>query len=433
MKFYSTTKQAPEASFETAVRAGLAPDGGLYMPEQIPILDPALVQDSSMSLTELAFRISQPFIDGEIDDDTLQSLLNDAIDFPAPLVEISPGIFCLELFHGPTLAFKDFGARFMARMLSHFVKKNPERTTVLVATSGDTGSAVASGFLGVPNIDVVILYPTGKVSKIQELQLTTMGQNITALEVEGSFDDCQKLVKEAFGDDHLSTQLGLTSANSINIARLIPQTFYYAHAVQQLQSLGLPPVISVPSGNFGNITAGVIAQRMGFGIKHFIASTNINDIVPQYLNSGEFCPKESIQTISNAMDVGNPSNFARLLELCQGDHSTFQRTMSGCAFSDEETKAAILDVFGESGYTMDPHGAVGYLGLKTYMDFTSYKGPGVFLATAHPSKFLDVVEPIIGGTIEIPARLAAYLTREKVSIPIKPQFDILKSELNKLR
>lgn len=432
MKFYSTNSKNEVVSFREAVLTGLAHDNGLYMPVEIPTTpaEACAQSDSLPSLADVACEVTKAFADEDLTDAVINSIVRDAIDFPAPLVEVEKDVFSLELFHGPTLAFKDFGARFMARIMASFLEGSKNKLTILVATSGDTGSAVASGFLGLPNIDVVILYPSGKVSSIQEMQLTTMGNNISALEVDGSFDQCQSLVKEAFLDPALQKKRPLSSANSINIARLIPQAFYYAHTALFFKHHNLPaPVISVPCGNFGNITAGVMASRMGFEFEHFVAATNMNSVVPEYLQTGEFKPRPSISTISNAMDVGNPSNFARLMDLFDNNHDKITEMLSGYCFSDDATRQAIKDLFIECNYLADPHGAVGYLGLRRFLSENNIAAPGVFLETAHSAKFIDVVEPLVGGTVKIPNRLAQYLTKERTSIKIKADFNELKNYL----
>ena len=412
---------------------GLAPDKGLYMPERIPSL-PAGFFDAAgeRSMQEIAFVVAHEFVSDDIDDNTLSSIISHAIPFDAPVVGIDDNIYALELFHGPTFAFKDFGARFMAGLLGHFAQQEGREVVILVATSGDTGSAVANGFLGVPGTRVIVLYPQGKVSEIQEKQFTTLGQNITALEVNGTFDDCQRLVKQAFVDPELTQSLFLTSANSINVARLIPQSFYYIHAYAQVRHLDLPLVFAVPSGNFGNLTGGLLAMKMGLPVAHFVACTNVNDVVPEYLDSGLFRPRPSIQTISNAMDVGNPSNFARMLDLYDNDRDAMAAVILGRAFTDEETRDAIRDVFERTGYILDPHGAVGYLGIRSYL---SQYGPaaGVFLETAHPGKFLEVVEETLGKSIELPEGLKAFAAGKKQSVPMSKEFGDLKEYLLSVR
>lgn len=396
MKFFSTEGKTLGATFKEAIFKGLPADNGLYMPERIPQLSDSFLQNlDQYSLTEIGFQVMKQFVNGEIPDETLTEIVSETLNFEIPLVQVTDEVYSLELFHGPTFAFKDVGARFLARSLSYFSTEQDDKLTVLVATSGDTGSAVAQGFYGVPNIDVVILYPSGKISRFQEQQMTTLGKNITALEIDGTFDDCQKLVKQAFLDDELNEKRYLTSANSINIARMLPQSIYYFYALAQL-----PPekrqnvVISVPSGNYGNLTAGLIAQRMGLPIGHFLACSNVNDTVPEYLETAEYKARPSIQTISNAMDVGDPSNFARMLHLFDDSHQKMSQSITGYSYSDEETKKAIKDLYSETGYVMDPHGAVGYLGLSNYLN--KNEGTGIFLETAHPYKFRESVEPEIG-------------------------------------
>lgn len=433
MKFYSTNNKSLRVTLREAVLQGLAPDKGLYMPERIPSL-PAGFFDAAgeRSMQEIAFVVAHEFVSDDIDDNTLSSIISHAIPFDAPVVGIDDNIYALELFHGPTFAFKDFGARFMAGLLGHFAQQEGREVVILVATSGDTGSAVANGFLGVPGTRVIVLYPQGKVSEIQEKQFTTLGQNITALEVNGTFDDCQRLVKQAFVDPELTQSLFLTSANSINVARLIPQSFYYIHAYAQVRHLDLPLVFAVPSGNFGNLTGGLLAMKMGLPVAHFVACTNVNDVVPEYLDSGLFRPRPSIQTISNAMDVGNPSNFARMLDLYDNDRDAMAAVILGRAFTDEETRDAIRDVFERTGYILDPHGAVGYLGIRSYL---SQYGPaaGVFLETAHPGKFLEVVEETLGKSIELPEGLKAFAAGKKQSVPMSKEFGDLKEYLLSVR
>lgn len=428
MQFYSTNNKSLRVSLQEAVLKGLADDGGLFMPERIPQL-PADLFTQRKSPAELSFAVADALLGEDIPKDKLQRIVSETIDFPIPVVKVKEGVYSLELFHGPTLAFKDVGARFMARMLAYFREKEQHDITVLVATSGDTGSAVANGFLGVKGIKVVILYPSGKVSEIQEKQLTTLAQNITALEVKGTFDDCQRLVKQAFSDKALTGQITLTSANSINVARLIPQLFYYFIAYSKVQDKNLPVVICVPSGNFGNLTAGLIAKRMGLPVQKFIAATNANDIVPSYLSSGKFSPKPSVQTISNAMDVGNPSNFSRMLDLYANDVNAMRQDITGYHFTDEETRQTMKAVYEKHGYLLDPHGAVGYAALDNYL--SEHKATGIFLETAHPAKFLDVVEETLGKKIEIPKRLAACLSKPKQAVLLENSYEALKAFLQK--
>ena len=422
MKFYSTKDKNHLVSLREAVVHSLAPNGGLYMPEKIPSLSTDFFKRAStLSFSEIAYEVAKPFVEDVTGQDLLKKIIAQTITFDAPLVKLKENVFALELFHGPTLAFKDFGARFMAQLLQYFAKEQKREVTVLVATSGDTGSAVANGFYNVPNVRVIILYPSGKVSTLQEKQFTTLGGNITAIEIEGTFDDCQDLVKTAFQDADLNEQFFLTSANSINIARLLPQMFYYFYAWSRLASKE-HIVFSVPSGNFGNLTAGLMAKRMGLPIEHFIASTNKNSSVVDYLESGVFTPHTSHTTISNAMDVGNPSNFSRMLDLFDNDKKKMKEGISGFSVSDEETKNAMKEVVEHNKYVLDPHGAIGYLGLKAFLknnpDYT-----GVFLETAHPSKFLEVVKPIIQQPITIPDSLQRFLSRKKKSIPCSSDYE----------
>ena len=419
MLYKSLNQNAPKVSFEEAVVKGLAPDRGLYFPESITPLPTSFFENiQDLSNEEIAYEAVKQFVGDEIPADELKKIVKETIAFDFPVVEVEKGIYSLELFHGPTMAFKDVGARFMSRCLGYFNKdKKDAKNTVLVATSGDTGGAVASGFLGVDGVDVVILYPSGKVSDIQEKQLTTLGQNIKALEVDGVFDDCQDMVKKAFLDEDLK-MVNLTSANSINVARWLPQMFYYFFTYKTLKSLGKELIISVPSGNFGNICAGVIASKLGLPIKHFVASTNVNDTVPRFLNTGDYQPNPSIATISNAMDVGNPSNFIRIQELYQNDLNEFEKDFSSYSFSDTETEITIKDIYNRTKYIAEPHGAVGYLGLKKEMQKQT-NSIGVFLETAHPIKFLDIVEPLLDLQLPIPKQIESVLNKEKVSVKIK--------------
>ena len=423
MKYYSTNKSVPEVSYEEAIVKGLPEDNGLFMPERIEALPQSFIDGLKESnLQEIGYQVASRFIEDEIPEVDLRQIINEALAFDIPAVHVEGDVYSLELFHGPTLAFKDVGARFLARCLSYFSSKKARKATILVATSGDTGSAVAHGFLGLENINVVILYPKGKVSDIQEKQLTTLGQNITALEVNGTFDDCQALVKKSFLDKPVKAKYHLTSANSINMARLIPQSFYYFWAYAQVKE-NRPVYISVPSGNYGNLTAGLLAQKMGLPVDRFIASANANDIVPNYLSNGIFDPRASVQTISNAMDVGNPSNFARMLDLFKDDVNVFRDHISGYSYTDEETRICMQEVYNKHGYMLDPHGAVGYLGLKEYMK--DKDGVGVFFETAHPAKFGDVVEATINIKIDIPARLQEYVDKTKVSIEMENSYEEL--------
>ncbi|MUH37532.1 threonine synthase [Zobellia amurskyensis] len=428
MNFYSLNKKAPEVSFKDAVIKGIAPDKGLYFPEQIEPL-PARFFEHIEDLTdhEIAFNAIHQFVAKEIPNDRLREIIAKVLDFDFPVVEIEENVATLELFHGPTMAFKDVGARFMANCLGYFSEGEKQDVTVLVATSGDTGGAVANGFLGVEGVRVVILYPNGKVSDIQERQLTTLGKNITALKVDGTFDDCQKMVKTAFLDEALLDKMQLTSANSINVARWLPQLFYFLFAYKQAKSKGKEIVFSIPSGNFGNVCAGMVAQRLGMPVKHFVASTNVNDTVPQFMKTEEYTPKPSTATISNAMDVGDPSNFIRIRHLYQDNFDKLKENLSSYSFSDTETRETMKKIYSDSGYIADPHGAVGYLGLKKYQKAhpDTY---GIFLETAHPVKFLDVVEDTIGKTVEIPEQIKKVMDKEKKSISIK-EYDELKQYL----
>ena len=426
MKYFSTNKKADDVSFKDAVIRGLAPDGGLYFPERIEKLPAGLI-GSGKSVEELGFEVAKRFVDGEIPDDKLQTIVSETVNFPLPLIPVEKDVFSLELWHGPTCAFKDVGGRFLGRCLSHFVEQSGEKVTILVATSGDTGSAVAAGFLGIEGIDVVILYPKGKVSKIQEQQLTTMGQNISTLEVDGTFDDCQSMVKSAFNDTELRGAMKLSSANSINVARFLPQSFYYFSSYEQLEDKSKPLVYACPSGNYGNLTAGLFAREMGLPIDRFIAATNVNDIIPQYLKTGKYIPKPSIFTISNAMDIGDPSNFARILEIHDGNWEGVKKSLAGFSFTDEETKTGMKDVIDKTGYLMEPHGTIGYMALKEYQK--THDVQGIVLETAHPAKFGEVVEPVIGRKIEIPERLQEFMKRKKVATLIQPKFEELKNFL----
>ncbi len=418
MNFYSLNKKAPDVSFKDAVIKGIAPDKGLYYPKSITPLSKSFFDNiEALSNHEIAFEAIRQFVSDEIPDVNLKEILKEVLDFDFPIVELEENVATLELFHGPTMAFKDVGARFMAQCLGYFSSSTANEVTVLVATSGDTGGAVANGFLGVDGVKVVILYPSGKVSDIQERQLTTLGQNITALQVDGTFDDCQKMVKTAFLDEDLLKKMQLTSANSINVARWLPQLFYFLFAYKQLKSTTKELVFSVPSGNFGNICAGMVAQRLGMPVKHFIASTNVNDTVPQFMQTGKYHPKPSTATISNAMDVGDPSNFIRIRHLFQDDFETLNENLSSFSFTDVNTKSAMKEIHKEFGYVADPHGAVGYLGFREYQK-THPNVYGVFLETAHPVKFLDVVEDTLGTTLEIPSQIQKVMGKEKKSIKI---------------
>ena len=425
MHYYSLSNPNETTNFAQAVVNGIAPDRGLYFPSEIPRL-PASFFDKieEMDVHEMALTAIQAFVGDEIPKEELERIVKTTLDFEFPVVPVEDQIGSLELFHGPTLAFKDVGARFMAQCLGYFNKQNStQKVTVLVATSGDTGGAVANGFLGVEGIEVVILYPKGKVSKVQEQQLTTLGQNITALEVDGVFDDCQDMVKTAFLDSEITNQRTLTSANSINVARWLPQMLYYFLAYRQLKHKNKPLVVAVPSGNFGNICAGMIAQQMGLPIDHFVAATNVNDAVPAYLESGNYQAVKTTPTISNAMDVGDPSNFVRIQKIYGNDFENLSQHLSGYRFTDEETRTAMQHIHTSSGYVADPHGAVGYLGLKKYLDNHPDKY-GIFLETAHPVKFLTTVEETLGTKVELPQRIQDLLEKEKQSTPISNYEDL---------
>lgn len=430
MNYYSTTHSSPSASLREAVIKGLAPDKGLYMPEKIARLPQHFFDGiDNFGLIEIARHVAYAFFGEDIPQEKLEEIVADTLSFDIPLVEVENGIYALELFHGPTFAFKDVGARFMPRLLSYFVKeKRQSEVNVLVATSGDTGSAVANGFLGVEGIRVFVLYPSGKVSNIQEAQFTTLGQNIFALEIDGTFDDCQALVKSAFMDEQLNRQMDLTSANSINVARFLPQSFYYFHAYAQLARLQLADhvIIAVPSGNLGNLTAGLFAKRTGLPVKRFIAANNRNDVFFNYLKTGDYQPKPSVQTIANAMDVGAPSNFDRILDLYNHSHEAITKDISGYTFSDEKIKSAIQQVHEHTGYLLDPHGACSYLALK---EGKKADETGIFLATAHPAKFKETVEECIGKSIEIPAGLQVFMQGKKQSILLPNDFNLFKKAL----
>ncbi len=429
MKFYSTNNHQLLYNLEDAVLRGLPPDNGLFMPAFIPILKEKFwSRFDELSFSEMSYEVASGLLGESIPDKALRGIIERAITFDAPLKKINDSAYVLELFHGPTLAFKDFGARFMAQLMSYLIRDDQDSLHILVATSGDTGGAVAHGFYHTPGIHVTILYPSGKVSYLQEKQLTTLGENITALEIAGTFDDCQAMVKYAFLDEELNQRFRLTSANSINIARLIPQSFYYFRAFQQLPHEERNAVFVVPSGNFGNLTAGLIGQKMGLPIAQFIAATNINDIVPQYLHSGSYEPKPSVRTISNAMDVGNPSNFVRMMNLYAHDHEAVSRDIKGYAFDDTETREAIREIYHKYGYVIDPHGAVGYLAWKAYSQEIG-EVPGVILGTAHPAKFNDIVEKEIDQQVVIPEQLASLKDKPKESIQLPASFAALKEYL----
>ena len=433
MKFYSTNGQAPLASLEKAVVKGLAEDRGLYMPERIKTLPQSFFDNiQNLSFQEIAYTVADAFFGEDVPADDLKRIVFDTLSFDCPVQKVKDNIYSLELFHGPTLAFKDVGARFMARLLQYFIKKEGQTdlVNVLVATSGDTGSAVANGFLGVEGIHVYVLYPKGKVSPIQECQFTTLGQNITAVEVDGVFDDCQALVKTAFMDAELNQRMKLTSANSINVARFLPQSFYYFYAYAQMKRMGLAdnPVVCVPSGNFGNICSGLFGKRMGLPVKRFIAANNANDIFYNYLQTGEYNPRPSIQTIANAMDVGDPSNFARIYDLYNKDHAAITADISGATYTDEQIAESIRSAYEQTGYLCDPHGAVGYRALCEGLKEGEV---GVFLETAHPAKFLSTVEGIISEKVQVPAKLAAFMEGKKQSVAMSKNFADFKSFLLK--
>jgi len=426
MKLFSTNNPKKEYSLKEAVFQGLPEDNGLFMPRHIPVMEEGFFKElPSLSFQQIAYRVSGRLLGSSVNDDDLKTLVEEAFNFEIPLVPIEPGIHALELFHGPTFAFKDFGARFMARLMKYYLQD--QKLCILVATSGDTGSAVAQGFFQVPGIEVVILYPSDKVSKIQEQQLTTVGHNVKALEIKGTFDDCQHLVKQAFLDKELRQECGLSSANSINIARLIPQSFYYFWMFARLCHLQQPVFCSVPSGNFGNLMGGLIAKRMGLPIDMFIAANNDNRVFYDYIQSGTFAAKQSLSTISNAMDVGNPSNFVRIMSLFEENLAALKTQVSADTYSDELTKKAITDVYRKYDYLLDPHGAVGYLALKKYLK--RHQGVGAFLATAHPAKFYDSVQPLIDKPIELPNSLKATLDKPKKARVMDASFDSLKGYL----
>jgi threonine synthase len=428
MYYFSTNHTSEKTDFRQATINGQAPDKGLYFPESIQQLSQGLLQNlKKMSREEIALEVIRPYVGESIPPDVLEKIVSETINFDFPLVPVTERISALELYHGPTLAFKDVGARFMSRCLGYFVRDMTQRITVLVATSGDTGGAVASGFYDVEGVEVVILYPSGKVSSVQEQQLTTLGKNIRALEIEGSFDDCQAMVKQAFMDPQLKEKKFLTSANSINVARWLPQQFYYFFAAQQWED-DQPPVVSVPSGNFGNICAGLLAYCSGLPVKHFIAACNANDVVPNYFESGSYQAKKAVATISNAMDVGDPSNFVRILELFGKELTSLSPVMSSCSISDKETIAVIQEVYREHQYLLDPHGAVGFLGLQRYLD-KNPQSRGYFLETAHPVKFYDVVEPALGQEIPVPGPVRLLSGKKKIAVRMDADPDQLKSFL----
>ncbi|MCK5730956.1 MAG: threonine synthase [Draconibacterium sp.] len=434
MKYYSTNKNTPEVSLKEAVVKGLAADKGLFMPERIEKFESLFFDNiQNLSFQEIAFEVSKKFFGDDIHHEILKDIVYDTLQFDCPVVKVTDSIYSLELFHGPTMAFKDVGARFMARLLNYFLGEHDKQINVLVATSGDTGSAVANGFLGVDGIHVYVLYPKGKVSKIQESQFATLGKNITALEIEGTFDDCQRLVKSAFLDAELNEKLMLTSANSINVARFLPQAFYYFNAFARLKEQGILEnndlVVSVPSGNLGNITAGLFALEMGLPIKQFIVANNSNDIVFKYLETGKYQPRKSVETVANAMDVGEPSNFVRILDLYKNSHKTISKKLKGFRYSDTEIKAVVKKVYNETNYLCDPHGACGFEALSEYLSGTQI---GLFLETAHPAKFTNTMEEIVGAeNIKMPEKLSVFMKGDKISKLLNSEFNEFKKYLMK--
>lgn len=432
MNYYSTNNRSYKVGLRDAVLKSLAPDKGLYMPENFNSLSKSFIDNlRNISVEEIAFEVSRIFFQDDIPDSELLKITSESINFPIPLVFIHDNIFSLELFHGPTMAFKDVGARFMARMLSYFSGNIDQEIHVLVATSGDTGSAVANGFLGIDGIRVHVLYPKGKVSPAQEKQFTTLNRNIRALEVEGSFDDCQSLVKEAFNDPLINKRIMLTSANSINLARLLPQSIYYFIAVNELPNGYTNPVICVPSGNFGNLTAGLIGKKIGLPVRHFIAATNINDIVPQYLKTGEYKPGPSRQTIANAMDVGDPSNFARILDLYNYSYPDICKDLTAFSYNDTQLAESIRNVYNKYAYLKDPHGSAGYLGVKDYLQ-DNQELTGIFLETAHPAKFAEIVEEITGHPVPVPDQLKKFMSGRKNTIQISKNYNEFRDYLASL-
>ncbi|HTY00711.1 MAG TPA: threonine synthase [Bacteroidota bacterium] len=430
MHLLSTSGKSPAVSFRQAVMAGIAPDGGLYLPAAIPGLDPATIEGfRNLSFQEIGITVARKLLDGEIPDGDLSVIVRNALSFPVPLHCVDDDTAVLELFHGPTLAFKDFGARFMAQVLSYFRGKESQEWTILVATSGDTGSAVAQGFLGAEGIRVVLLYPSGRVSTTQELQLTTIGGNVTALEIDGTFDDCQRLVKSAFADHELSARCRLTSANSINIARLVPQSFYYFEAYARRPDMRRPVVFSVPSGNLGNLTGGILAWKMGLPVARFIAATNVNRAFTDYVETGAFTPRQALPTISNAMDVGNPSNLARIAEIFAGSMEALKAILDSTSVTDDATRETIRRVAGRTGYVLDPHGAVAYAALQRWRAGHASGALGVVLETAHPAKFLDAYDDVLKRSIAVPERLAAVLKKKKRSVKLSSAFKDLQSYL----
>jgi threonine synthase len=426
MMYYSTNRQTPLVTLKEAVVKGLAADKGLFMPEKINKFDNSFFDNiEKLSFREIAFEVASKFFSEDVPYENLREIVYDTLPFDCPVVQVRENIYSLELFHGPTLAFKDVGARFMARLLNFFLREDDEEVNVLVATSGDTGSAVANGFLGVPGIRVFVLYPKGKVTPVQECQFTTLGNNISALEIDGTFDDCQKLVKTAFLDTNVITKMQLTSANSINVARFLPQAFYYFNAYARLRGKGLIGnkefVVSVPSGNFGNLTAGLIAGEMGLPVSRFLSANNANDVVYEYLQTGMYTPRKSVETLANAMDVGDPSNFARILDLYGHSHERISKVIKGYHYSDDQITATIKKVFKETGYLCDPHGACGYQAVEDHLQEGQF---GVFLETAHPAKFIETVEAVIGNDfLHIPGRLKAFMEGEKKSVPLSNVYE----------
>jgi len=432
MNYYSLNKQSPIVDFKQATIAGQAPDKGLYFPETIPQLNKAFIENiEQYSNEEIAFQVIKPYVGNCIPDGELRRIVNETVNFDIPLVPITESIASLELFHGPTLAFKDIGARFMSRCLGYFLKGNDKKVTVLVATSGDTGGAVANGFYEVDGVEVVVLYPSKKVSAVQEAQIATLGKNIHALEVEGTFDDCQQMVKQAFTDAELTSQLFLTSANSINVARWLPQQFYYFFAYKQWKEKNNLPIISVPSGNFGNICAGILAHVSGLPVKYFIAACNANKVVPDYLLSEQYEPKPAVATISNAMDVGNPSNFVRILEIFHHQFGSLKKVVSSYSITDEETKQTIKQVYQQQNYLLDPHGAVGYIALQRELD-KQPASKGIVLETAHPVKFNPAIIDILGENILAKQEAALLLNGSRQSTPMANDYQCLKEILQGL-
>lgn len=431
MKYVSTGGKATPVSFREALMQGQAPDGGLYFPEKIPHFGESFfTKILNVDFRGIAFRVAKPYVGDDIPEPVLESLIREALDFEIPLKKIEKNIHVLELFHGPTMAFKDVGARFMAACMGWFNRNEDREVTILVATSGDTGSAVANGFLGVEGTRVIVLYPKGKVSEFQEKQFTTLGHNITALEIDGTFDDCQQLVKQAFRDEELVKKLNLSSANSINIGRLLPQSFYYYHGWAQLQDADARPMVCVPSGNFGNLTAGLMAHRSGLPVTGFVAATNINRVVPDYLETGVFTPRPSVQTLSNAMDVGNPSNLARIRFMYNLDLEKIRKEIRGFSADDVQTKNTIADVYRRTGYLLDPHSAIGYLGLKQNLPENT---AGIFIATAHPAKFAGVIREATGREPEIPTRAVRFLKGKKDTIPLGKKWEEFREFLFAIR